>query len=190
MSRWLLVKHVYNPCTPLPPTPPSCSAGGALSVLLPAPLTPGSTALTAAGPPIPRAQLASTRSSSPAAAASRYASAEQPPPTSRSLSPTWRADAPAQGLYVSEFHRLLHVRDEEGAAALLQRAPGLANAPKDGWAPLHVAVRVNSLPLVQLLVRSGADVRKTDALGRTAVEAAAAAGALGMAAWLDRTSWL
>ena len=186
------VKHVYIPrMLPYPrPTPPPRSATGALSTLLPAPLTPGTTVLTAAGPPILHAQQTSARSPSPAAAAIRYAAAEQPLPPSRSLSPTWRANAPAQELYVVNFNRLLLMGDFDGAAALLARAPGLVNAAKDGQPPLHAAVRAKSLPLVQLLAHRGADLRAVDASGRTAVEAATAAGAVGIAAWLDRASRL
>ncbi len=75
--------------------------------------------------------------------------------------------------------------DEDGAAALLARAPGLANSAKDGQPPLHAAVRVKSLPLVQLLAHRGADLRAMDAAGRTAAEAAAADGVVSMAAWLE-----
>lgn len=77
------------------------------------------------------------------------------PPPSRSLSPTWRANAPAQELYVVNFNRLLMMGDCDGAAALLARAPGLVNAAKDGQPPLHAAVRAKSLPLVQLLAQRG-----------------------------------
>ncbi len=102
----------------------------------------------------------------------------------RSLSPTWRANAPAQELFVVNFFRLLQMGDEHGAAQLLARAPGLAVATRDGLTPLHAAVRAKSLPLAQLLLRAGADARAVDRQGRTAAEAAAAAGAADMAAWL------
>ena len=102
----------------------------------------------------------------------------------RSLSPTWRANAPTQELFVVNFFRLLQMGDEHGAAELLARAPGLAVATRDGLTPLHAAVRAKSLPLAQLLLRAGADARALDRQGRTAAEAAAAAGAAGMAAWL------
>ena len=74
-----------------------------------------------------------------------------------------------------------------GATALLRAAPGLANAPDSimGDSPLHAAVRSKSLPLVQLLVRAGADMGALDALGRTAAQADAADGAEGMAKWLE-----
>ncbi len=75
--------------------------------------------------------------------------------------------------------------DDDGVAALLARAPGLVNAAKDGQPPLHAAVRAKSLPLVQLLVRGGADVCAADTMGRTAAEVAVADGAVGMAAWLQ-----
>jgi ankyrin repeat protein len=89
---------------------------------------------------------------------------------------------------LANFHALLARGDAGGAAALLQRAPGLANARslKDGETPLHAAVRAKSLPLVQLLVGAGADARAVDREGRTPAEAAAADGAAGMAAWLSR----
>ena len=84
------------------------------------------------------------------------------------------------------FHSALQRGDEAGATAQLKKAPALANAahPRTGEAPLHAAVRVKSLPLVQLLVQRGADVAAVDKAGRTAEAAAAADGAAGMAAWL------
>ena len=103
----------------------------------------------------------------------------------RSLSPSWRGDAPAAELIVANFFRALQVGDEGGAAALLACAPGLANAERHGVLPLHAAVRAKSLPLAQLLVRAGADARAVDGAGRTAAVAAAADGAAGLAAWLD-----
>ncbi len=74
-----------------------------------------------------------------------------------------------------------------GATAVLRSEPGLVNAPDSimGDSPLHAAVRSKSLPLVQLLVRAGADMGALDALGRTAAQAAAADGAAGMAQWLE-----
>ena len=86
---------------------------------------------------------------------------------------------------MSNFFRLLQAGDEHGVAELLRRAPGLATVVRDGLSPLHVAVRVKSLPLVQLLLNGGADVRAENRDGRTPAEAAAAAGAAGMAALLE-----
>jgi len=81
---------------------------------------------------------------------------------------------------------MLEKRDAAAATALLQRAPGLAGAlnAKNGDTALHAAVRVKSMPLVQLLVKSGADVAAVDRAGRTAEALAAADGAAGMAALL------
>ena len=104
--------------------------------------------------------------------------------SARSLSPSWRAGEPAQELYVANFHRLCLMGDVEGAAALLARAPGLANAEKDGTTPLHAAVRAKSLPLVQALVRAGADPRAANAAGLTPAQAAENDGAATMAAYL------
>jgi hypothetical protein len=118
----------------------------------------------------------------------QLAEQEQQLPSSRSLSPTWRSNAPTQQLYINDFHHLLLIRDVKGVEALLRRAPGLVDSAKDGWTPLHVAVRVKSLPLLQLLVRGGADTRVVDASGRTAAALAAADGASGMATWLNRAS--
>jgi hypothetical protein len=113
-------------------------------------------------------------------------SAPSPKPAApRKLSPSWRNDAPVAELYVANFFRALQAGDEGGAAALLARAPGLANAARGGVPPLHAAVRVKSLPLAQLLVRAGADARAVDDAGRTAAAAAAADGAAGLAAWLE-----
>ena len=106
----------------------------------------------------------------------------------RSLSPTWRGDAPAAELIVANLFQALQLGDERGVAALLARAPGLANAAKNGITPLHAAVRAKSLPLAQLLVRAGADARAVDGAGRTAAAAAEADGAAGLAAWLAATA--
>ena len=86
---------------------------------------------------------------------------------------------------MSNFYALLLAGNVRGTAELLQRAPGLVGEARNGLTPLHAAVRANSLPLVQLLVQSGADVSAVDRDGRTAAEAAAADGAAGMAAWLQ-----
>jgi hypothetical protein len=98
---------------------------------------------------------------------------------------TWREDAPAAELFISNFYRLLRAGDLDSAAALLARAPGLALARKDGTTPLHAAVGAKSLLLVQLLVRAGADAHAVDGSGRTPAEVAAHDGAAGMAAWLE-----
>lgn len=113
-------------------------------------------------------------------------SAPVPPPSRspRSLSSRWRG-SPAQELYVANFYALLLAGNERGVAGLLARAPGLANAARDGLTPLHAAVRAKSLPLAQLLVRAGADIGALDRECRTAAAAAAAVGASGMAAWLE-----
>ena len=84
------------------------------------------------------------------------------------------------------FHAALADGREAAAADMLQRLPGLANAAnfKTGEAPLAAAVRARSLPLVQQLVRAGAEVNARDARGRTAREAAASGGAAEMEEWL------
>jgi hypothetical protein len=113
-------------------------------------------------------------------------SAPLPEPVApRSLPPSWRGGAPASELVVANFFRALRAGDEGGAAALLARAPGLANVARGGTLPLHAAVRAKSLPLAQLLVRAGADVRAVDGAGKTAAVAAAADGAASLAAWLE-----
>lgn len=86
------------------------------------------------------------------------------------------------------FYALLQKGDRGGVAELLRRAPGLANVARDGLTPLHAAVRAKSLPLVQLLVQGGANVRAVDREGRTAAQVAAGDGAAGMAAWLLRAT--
>jgi hypothetical protein len=108
-----------------------------------------------------------------------------PPAASRSLSPTWRANAPTQELFVSDFFRMLLKGNETGATELLMRAPGLAHSARDGLLPLHAAVRAKSVPLAQLLLRAGADPAAVDSSGRTAAELAAMAGAAGMVALLE-----
>jgi hypothetical protein len=108
-----------------------------------------------------------------------------PRPGGASSAPRSLSPFPAQELFVSNFFVLLAKGDVDGVAVLLERMPALANASKDGEAPLHAAVRANSLPLVQLLVEAGADLHKEDAAGRTAEEAAAADGRRGVAVWLE-----
>ncbi len=131
--------------------------------------------------------LAPTRSSAKentfhAAAAASYAAGGG---SARSLSPSWRVGDPTQELLVSQFLRLCLIGDVDSAAALLARAPSLANALKDGREPpLHSAVRVKSFPLVQLLVRAGADATAVNAAGETAADIAASDGAATMAAYL------
>ncbi len=137
----------------------------------------GPAPLKNAGLPSPTVQRSSSRVSTSSAL-----------PLPPSLSPSWRLDAPSSELIISNFHRLLLMSDDDGVAALLARAPGLVNAVKDGQPPLHAAVRAKSLPLVQLLAQWGADLRAIDTSGRTAAEAAAADGAVGMAAWLENAA--
>ena len=180
-------------------TKPLGEAAEALRHVFPSQSPTATPALTRLYPSsIPSFFFRSARSALPAAS-SRPPASPQPlrVPTSlslgavspaRSLSPTWRANAPTQGLYVADFFALLQAGDEGGVAELLRRAPGLANAARDGLTPLHAAVRAKSLPLVQLLVRGGADARAVDREGRTAAQAAAADGAAGMAAWLEKAT--
>jgi hypothetical protein len=116
-----------------------------------------------------------------------------PPPPSDDALPLSGKDIaltvrePAAAGRLRDFYHLLLKGDVDGAAALLKRAPSLANAADAtmGDSPLHAAVRAKSLPLVQMLVRAGADMGAVDAAGRTAAQAAAADGAAGMAAWLE-----
>jgi hypothetical protein len=170
------VRPPVNPASP--PPPPQCIAHPPPH---PPPHTPS---LSPAPPAASLARSASPPQPLPPPPPSPPPAAPPAPKPPRSLSPTWRGDAPTQELYVANFFRLLLAGDEPGAAELLRRMPGLATAQKDGLAPLHAAVRASSLPLAQLLVRSGADVHAVDRAGRTAAQAAAAVGAAGMAAWL------
>jgi hypothetical protein len=174
------------------PFPPTRAAPGSAVGLRLGPFAPPASQAASSNPdravPPPRAAERSGGGSgsggTPASPPSPAAPPLAPFP-SRSQSRT-RAP-PVQDHLVAAFHAALQKLDEAGAAAQLARAPGLANAAslKTGELPLFVAVRVKSLPLVQLLVVAGADVAALDKAGRTAAGVARADGATGMAAWLE-----
>jgi hypothetical protein len=137
-------------------------------------------------PPVPAANGAAAPLRRRAWDAADSSSAPSPKPAAPRSPPTsWRGGAPASELVVVNFFRALQAGDEGGAAALLARAPGLANVARGGTLPLHAAVRAKSLPLAQLLVRAGADARAVDGAGNTAAAVAAAHGAASLAAWLE-----
>jgi ankyrin repeat protein len=72
--------------------------------------------------------------------------------------------------------------DAAGVASLLDSAPELANVTDDSPARrpvLHLAAKLGAQPIVELLLVAGADPNRRDAVGKTPVELAVAAGELG-----------
>jgi hypothetical protein len=94
--------------------------------------------------------------------------------------PSWRAlkahvdearverSAPPSEAIVAQFLKHVGAGDLDPVSAMLRDAPGLVNAigPHPFWGgrpqPLHVAIETNRFPMVQLLLKAGADVNGTN----------------------------
>ncbi|OQA06172.1 MAG: Phosphocholine transferase AnkX [bacterium ADurb.Bin374] len=76
-----------------------------------------------------------------------------------------------------QFEDLLNATDTTRLAAVLQRAPLLANAPlAGGRPPLHAAVAAGNVSACRLLIAAGADPSRKNRDGETALHLCAAAG--------------
>jgi 26S proteasome non-ATPase regulatory subunit 10 len=79
---------------------------------------------------------------------------------------------------------LLHVAAAAGHAQVVQlltdgvdlNSSGINSGDEEGWTPLHSAVSTGSGDVVEVLLRSGADVQIANAGGRTALHYAASKG--------------
>src|SRR4051794_37242662 len=72
-----------------------------------------------------------------------------------------------------DFFDALNKGDVDAVTKLLAADKTLANKPKNGAPPLHVALLGNNVKIVQLLIEAGADIHALDRVGGAPIHYAA-----------------